>query len=67
MKLDLEPGCHRLEIFAPDVRNAHGPRRRRLDVDAEIRNEDEELLARDRTEAPDARLETCVGETTSRR
>jgi hypothetical protein len=37
-------------------------RRYRLDLDAEIRDGDH-ILARDRTEAPDARLEACVGMT----
>jgi hypothetical protein len=57
----LEPGCHRIELFAPDTRVARATRRRRLDVDAEIRDEDDELLARDRSDAADARLELCVG------
>jgi hypothetical protein len=59
----LEPGCHRVELFAPEPpRNGHGTRRTRLDVDAELRDEDDELLARDRTDAADPRLEACVGE-----
>ncbi|HEY8075039.1 MAG TPA: hypothetical protein VIF62_13040, partial [Labilithrix sp.] len=59
-----EAGCHRLEVFARDPR-ADSPRRRfRLDIDAELRDpSDDRVLARDRTEAPDARLEACVGET----
>jgi hypothetical protein len=63
VKLSLEGGCHRLEIFATDTR-ARPSRRRRLDVDAEIRDSDEDLLARDRTDNADARLELCVGEPT---
>lgn len=41
-------------------------RRFRLDVDAELRDpsSSDRVLARDRTEAPDARLEACVGKTT---
>ena len=63
VKLSLAGGCHRIEIFAVDVRG-RSARRKRLDVDAEIRDDDEDLLARDRTDNPDARLELCVGETT---
>ncbi|MGO9708838.1 MAG: hypothetical protein ACLQBL_08245 [Polyangiaceae bacterium] len=65
VKLSLEGGCHRIEIFAADTRAARLSRRRRLDVDAEIRDSDEDLLARDRTDNADARLELCVGETTN--
>jgi hypothetical protein len=67
VKVDLEAGCHRIEIFATDPRGArNGPHRRRLDVDAEVRSdEDEELLARDRTDDADARLELCVGKETA--
>jgi hypothetical protein len=64
-RIALEAGCHRVELFAPEPpRAAPGEsrgRRRRLDVDAEIRDEDEDLLARDRSDSPDAHLETCVG------
>jgi hypothetical protein len=60
-RLGLSPGCHRIEIFAVDSR-IRPQRRRRLDVDAEIRDGDEDLLARDRTDGADARLELCVGE-----
>lgn len=61
----LAPGCHRVELFAKDPRTDNPGRRFRLDVDAEIRDADgDKLLARDRTEAPDARLETCVGRPT---
>jgi len=62
--LELEPGCHRIEVFAPDPRTrAMGSGRRpRLDLDAELRDaDDDSLLARDRTEAADAHLQTCVG------
>lgn len=55
-ELELEAGCHRVELFGQALAGG----RLRLDVDAELR-EDGELLARDRTEAPDARLEACVG------
>lgn len=57
IELDVEPGCHRVEVFARADRLG---RRYRLDLDAEIRDGDH-ILARDRTEAPDARLEACVG------
>jgi hypothetical protein len=57
--LTLEPGCHRIELFA--LEGKPGPRKARVDLDAELRGEEDELLSRDRTEAPDARLETCVG------
>ena len=64
--ITLEPGCHRVELFAPEaIRNGRVVRRPRLDVDAELRDEDDELLARDRTDAADPRLEACVGEATS--
>ncbi len=64
-KLTLAPGCHRVEVFAPVARARDRVRRRRLDVDAEIRDGDDELLARDRTDNADARLEACVGEETA--
>ncbi len=61
----LEAGCHRIEVLARDTRADRPGRRYRLDVDAELRDaDDDRLLARDRTEAPDAHLETCVGGTT---
>lgn len=60
--LQLEPGCHRIEVFGRELVRERPGRRFRLDVDAELRDS-ERVLARDRTEAPDARLETCVGET----
>ncbi len=65
-KLTLDAGCHRLELFAPEGRAARTPSRRgRLDVDAELRDElDDRVLARDRSDAPDAHLEACVGEET---
>ena len=76
--LELDEGCHRIEVFGkellhggPSSTSQHAPtrsvsaaaRRFRLDLDAELRDGDH-LLARDRTEAPDARLETCVGSPT---
>jgi len=59
----LTPGCHRLEVLA-----AEGPQTRRgrkHDVDAELRDDDDVLLARDRSEAEAAHLEACVAEETS--
>lgn len=64
VKIELSPGCHRVELFAVDARATRSARRRRLDLDAEIRDDEEDLLARDRTDNPDARLEVCVGKTT---
>jgi hypothetical protein len=61
--LKLSAGCHRVELFPSDGKPS--PRKARVDVDAEIRGEDDELLARDRTDAPDARLEACVGTDTN--
>jgi hypothetical protein len=62
----LAAGCHRLEIFALDPRTSHPGRRGKLDLDAEMRDaSDDRLLARDRTDAPDAQLAVCVGESTN--
>jgi hypothetical protein len=61
---DAEPGCHRFEVFGHEVPKGDPSRRATLDIDAEVRDEDT-MLARDRTESPDARLEFCLGETTS--
>ncbi len=61
----LAAGCHTLELFALDPRAAQPGRRGKLDLDAEMRDEaDDRLLARDRTDAPDAQLAACVGEST---
>jgi len=61
----LSAGCHTLELFALDPRTAHPGRRGKLDLDAEMREkEGDRLLARDRTDAPDAQLAACVGEAT---
>lgn len=61
--LAVEAGCHRIEVFGKEPGHERSVRRFRLDVDAEVKDGDH-LLARDRTEAPDARLETCVGSPT---
>ncbi|MCL2451212.1 MAG: hypothetical protein FWD17_19880, partial [Polyangiaceae bacterium] len=68
-EITLQPGCHLIELFAPDPRAAHpataNVKGARLDLDAEMRNgADDRLMARDRSDAPDAQLPVCVGETT---
>ncbi len=65
-ELLLAEGCDRVELFAPDLPHLpHDARHGRLDVDAELRDADsDEVLARDRTDAPDAHLELCVGKRT---
>jgi hypothetical protein len=61
----LDPGCHTLALVAADPLGRSGDARRPLDLDAEMRSgRDGALLARDRGDAPDARLEQCVGEAT---
>jgi len=61
----LPPGCHVFELFAADSGVLRGGRKGKLDLDAEMRDSsDDRLLARDRTDAPDAQLPVCVGETT---
>jgi hypothetical protein len=61
----LQPGCHTLSLFAVDPRAARPSKQGRLDLDAEMRDgSDDRLLARDRSDAPDAQLPVCVGETT---
>lgn len=58
--LRLPEGCHRLEVMA-EVPNFIP--RRATDVDAEARLADGgALLARDRADSPDARLDFCLGE-----
>ena len=59
--VQLERGCHRIELFSPELRA--GKRRARLDLDAELRDKNGDgLLARDRGESADARLELCLGD-----
>lgn len=61
----LAPGCHVLQLFAMDPRSLRPGTRGRLDLDAEMRDgADERLIARDRSDAPDATLSKCVGQTT---
>ena len=57
--IGLQEGCHRVELFA-DLLGKHP-----IDLDAELRDSStERLLARDRSDAPDVRLDLCVGATT---
>ena len=57
----LERGCHRIELFSPE--SFGGKRKTRLDLDAELHDDSGDvLLARDRGEAADARLDVCSGE-----
>lgn len=58
--LELVPGCHRLEILADASRAPGGA----VDIDADVRDAAGRVLARDRAELPDARLDLCVGEIT---
>jgi hypothetical protein len=61
----LEPGCHRLRLLGLDSRPTRAPGRSRIDLDAEMRDRDDDhLLARDRSDAPDAEVGACVGEET---
>jgi hypothetical protein len=61
----LDPGCHALQLFAVDPRAANRSPHAKLDLDAEMRDATgDRILARDRTDAPDARLDLCVGEVT---
>jgi hypothetical protein len=61
----LDPGCHTLRLFPVDLRGPHPAGKGKLDLDAEARGRaDDRLLARDRSDAPDAELSVCVGETT---
>jgi hypothetical protein len=65
-RVRLEAGCHRVEFFAVDPRAAQQSRRARLDLDAELRDEeDDTMLARDRTESPDVHMDLCVGKETA--
>ncbi len=62
-RIDVDAGCHRFELAASEAKK-HG----RVDLDAEISNaKDDSLLARDRGDAADARLDLCVGVPTALR
>jgi hypothetical protein len=54
-----------IELLAPDPRATAPDGRGKLDLDAEMRDgSGDRVLARDRSDAPDARLSVCVGEDT---
>ncbi|MRG98100.1 hypothetical protein [Polyangium spumosum] len=60
-QLRLGEGCHRVQIMAAvPTTFPH----RATDVDAEARDDAGRVLARDRSESPDARLDFCLGEAT---
>lgn len=61
--LNLPTGCHRLAVLAAAADDSQPDRV--LDVDAEVRERGASTaLRQDRSHAPDARLEFCVGEPT---
>jgi hypothetical protein len=56
----LEEGCHRIELFAELLGKSP------IDLDAELREAaSERLIARDRSDASDVRLDVCTGSTTA--
>lgn len=58
MLLKLSDGCHRLVVIAERERDDQ-----RLDVDADVRHHGRDsAIALDRSHAPDARLDFCIGE-----
>ena len=58
-RLRLAEGCHRIAVMAAVPSTfPHSA----TDVDAEARDDDGRVLARDRAETADARLEFCIGE-----
>lgn len=61
LRVTLSPGCHRIDVMATEPRLSGGFSTR-LDVDAELRDANELLIVRDRSDGVDARLETCVDE-----
>jgi hypothetical protein len=59
IRLDLADGCHRLDVMGEvSTTVPHRP----TDIDAEARDAVGHVLARDRAEVPDARLDFCLGE-----
>lgn len=59
--VSFREGCHRLELLASGEKD-----KRTFDVDAELREAStDRLLARDRSDTPDARLEVCVAAPTT--
>jgi hypothetical protein len=61
--LKLGEGCHRLDLMA-EVPSAVPRRATDLDAEAHVQ-EGGRLLARDRADVPDARLDFCLGEQTT--
>lgn len=60
LSMRLAEGCHRLEVMAEVPSTLP---RRATDIDAEAREADSDRsLSRDRADAPDARLDFCLGE-----
>jgi hypothetical protein len=60
ISIKVPVGCHRFDVMAEAPEGQSG-----LDLDAELRDADTgQKLGRDRGEAPDARVEACVGRTT---
>lgn len=59
-RLRLTEGCHRIAVMAAVPTTFPHPA---TDIDAEVRDEENRVLARDRAETPDARLDFCVGDT----
>ncbi len=57
VRLTLAPGCHRITVVASGLGKVEAAR---VDVDAELRDDEGTLLGRDKSEAPDARLEPCT-------
>jgi hypothetical protein len=64
LTLRLPAGCHRFDVLAEQPAALRG--RVGLDVDAELSDAQGQIVARDRGEAPDARLEACVGQVEER-
>lgn len=57
VEVPLAPGCHRLTVVATAL-GAADPGK--IDLDAEIRDDGGVVLGRDKSDAPDARLEPCT-------
>ncbi|MBK9266686.1 MAG: hypothetical protein IPM54_43725 [Polyangiaceae bacterium] len=58
-RLRLSEGCHRISVMAAVPTSFP---HQATDVDAEVRDDSGRVLARDRAETADARLDFCVGE-----
>jgi hypothetical protein len=61
IEIDLEEGCHRIEAFAHEPA-ANARRRPRLDLDAELRDADDVLIGKDKSDAADVHMDVCLGE-----